>query len=253
MLVVIDIGNTNIVIGVFAGDDLIRSWRISTQKAQTADEYGILLRNLFLAGGLTIEDVQRVTVCSVVPPLNDTFAKTSQRYLAHDPLFIDPIHQDLIKILYNPPTDVGADRIVNAVAARERYGTPAIVVDFGTATTFDAVSPEGEYLGGIIAPGIGISAEALFARASRLPRIEIRRPARVIGGSTIESIQSGIFYGYVGLVDGILERMEAELPGACVLATGGLAPLITQESKRIERVAGDLTVFGLKIFSDRLG
>lgn len=250
MLLTVDIGNTNIVLGVFEGDDLVESWRIATRKDQTADEYGVLCRSLLSLRLIEPGNIHDVAICSVVPPLNEAFGKLSRQYFHHEAYFIDPANQDLMEILYNPPSDVGADRIVNAVAVRERLGCPAIVVDFGTATTFDAISSQGQYLGGIIAPGIGISSEALFARASRLPRIEIKRPAEVIGSSTVSSIQSGIYYGYVGLVDGILRRMKAELGSPRVVATGGLAPLIESESSQIESVERDLTVHGLKIFYD---
>ena len=250
MLLTVDIGNTNIVLGVFEGDKLVESWRVATRKGQTADEYGVLCRNLLGLRLIKAENIHDLAICSVVPPLNDAFQEMSRRYFHHEAYFIDPAEQDLMEILYHPPSDVGADRIVNAVAVRERLGCPAIVVDFGTATTFDAISPQGQYLGGIIAPGIGISSEALFARASRLPRIEIKRPAEVIGTSTVSSIQSGIYFGYVGLVDGILRRMKAELGNPRVVATGGLAPLIESESTEIESVERDLTVHGLKIFYD---
>ncbi len=250
MLLTVDIGNTNIVLGVFEGDKLVESWRVATRKDQTADEYGVLCRNLLGLRLIKPDNIHDVAICSVVPPLNEAFEELSQHYFHHQAYFIDPSEQDLMEILYHPPSDVGADRIVNAVAVRERLGCPAIVVDFGTATTFDAISAQGQYLGGIIAPGIGISSEALFARASRLPRIEIKRPDEVIGTSTVSSIQSGIYYGYVGLVDGILHRMKAELGQPRVVATGGLAPLIESESSQIELVERDLTVYGLKLFYD---
>ncbi|HSR53532.1 MAG TPA: type III pantothenate kinase [Acidobacteriota bacterium] len=250
MLLAIDIGNTNIVLGVFEGDELVRSWRVSTRKDQTADEYGVFLRNLFQLDGVDTAGIDNIAICSVVPPLNEPFSRMARFYFKHKPSFVDPVRQNLMPVLYKPASDVGADRIVNAVAVQRRLGTPAVVVDFGTATTFDAVSRQGEYLGGVIAPGVGISAEALFARASRLPRVEIRRPAQVIGQSTVNSIQSGIYYGYLGLVDGILARMSEELGGARVVATGGLAPLLKEESQRIESVEPDLTLYGLKYFQD---
>ena len=249
MLLAIDIGNTNVVLGVFDGDRLIRSWRLSTRKDRTVDEYGALCRDLFRLGDLDPRQIEYVAVCSVVPPLNDCFQRMARLYFGRKAWFVDPVEQSMMPVRYNPPTDVGADRIVNAVAAKERHGVPAIVADFGTATTFDAVSGQGEYLGGIIAPGIGISAEALFSRASRLPRIEIRKPPGVIGDSTVHSIQSGIYYGYAGLVDGILKRMKSELGGAVrVVATGGLATLMQTESDQIDTVEDDLTVHGLRIF-----
>jgi type III pantothenate kinase len=195
--------------------------------------------------------VEAVVICSVVPPLNDCFSELSRNALGVEPCFVEPEEQSLMPIRYFQPADVGADRIVNAIAVRELYGVPAIIVDFGTATTFDAVSPEGEYLGGIIAPGIGISSEALFSRAAKLPRIEIKRPEHGIGRSTVESMQSGIFYGYVGLVDGILKRMERELKGANITATGGLARLIATEFDGFDRIEDNLTLYGLRIFYER--
>lgn len=251
MLLVIDVGNTNIVVGIFEGKELRYSWRISTRRGQTADEYGVLFRSLFSRQGLSMSGLDAVVVGSVVPPLNDCFTELSREAFGLEACFVEPENQSLMPIRYVPPADVGADRIVNAIAARELYGLPAIVVDFGTATTFDAVSSEGEYLGGIIAPGIGISAEALFSRAAKLPRIEIKRPEDVIGRSTVESMQSGLFYGYVGLVGGILERMRTELPGANVTATGGLARLIATEFGGFDRIEDDLTVHGLRIFFEQ--
>jgi len=208
MLLVIDIGNTNIVIGIFEGEILRHSWRVSTRRNQTVDEYFILLKNLLDRDGIEAGSVDTAMICSVVPPLNECFEKLCQNYLKTTPVFVEPEKQEMMPVRYHHTSDVGADRIVNAIAARDLYGVPAIVVDFGTATTFDAVSKLGEYVGGIIAPGIGISAEALFNRAARLPRIDIRKPLHPIGQTTVESMQSGIFYGYVGLVEGILERMK---------------------------------------------
>lgn len=248
MLLTIDIGNTNIVLAVFDEERLVRSWRVSTRKRRTADEYGIICRNLFhLDRAVDTNDILAVAICSVVPPLDSIFKTLSTRYFNLDPYFVDPSRQDLMVVRYKPPSDVGADRIVNAVAARSLVGSPSIVVDFGTATTFDAISPQGEYVGGIIAPGIGISADALFSHASRLPRIDIRQPAQVIGQSTVESIQSGIYYGYQKLVDGIISRMKEDLGPARVVATGGLAPLIAEESLQIESVEPTLTVQGLRM------
>ena len=252
MLVVIDIGNTNIVLGTFEGERLTHSWRVSTRRDQTPHEYAVLCRNLFLMDGVPAERVSGVAISSVVPPLNDSFTHLATEYFGVEPFYIDPVLQGLMPIRYLHPSEVGADRIVNGREARELHGAPAIVVDFGTATTFDAVSTEGEYLGGAIAPGIGISAEALFVRAARLPRIEIIQPDRSIGRTTVESMQAGIFYGYVGLVDGVLSRMKKELPGAVVTATGGYAPLIAAEFEGFDHLEQDLTLHGLSICYRRM-
>lgn len=248
MLLVIDVGNTNIVLGVFCGQELQHSWRIATLRERTADEYAVLCHDLFELSQLSPGEIDAVSVCSVVPPLNECFQLMSRRYFQQEPFFVDPADQDLMPILYEPVSDVGADRIVNAVAAYRLFGGPAIVVDFGTATTFDAVSQAGEYLGGIIAPGVGISAEALFTRTAKLPRVEIRKPPRIIGNSTVTSMQAGIYFGYVGLVEEILRRMKQELGEPHVIATGGLAQLICGESKYIERVEENLTLYGLRMF-----
>ena len=204
MLLVIDIGNTNTVLGVFNGNHLIVSWRLETKQSQTADEYGILSRNLFTLAGIEFTKIRSIIIASVVPPLNSVLEEMALKYFKVKPLFVEPGIKTGVPVLYDSPADVGADRIVNAVAAYEKYGGPAIVVDFGTATTFDAISAKGEYLGGVIAPGPGISAEALFKRTARLPRVEIRAPSKVIGTSTVGSIQSGLYFGYIGLVNGIL-------------------------------------------------
>jgi type III pantothenate kinase len=248
MLLVMDVGNTNIVLGVFQDDRLIHSWRVSTIRERTADEYGVLCHNLFELSKLSVDHLEAVVISSVVPPLNDRLEALSRRYLGNEPVFVEPENQKIVPVLYHPPGDVGADRIVNALAAVEIYGSPAIVVDFGTATTFDLVSRDGEYLGGVICPGIRISAEALFARAAKLPRIEIKKPPRLVGDSTTMSMQSGIFYGYVSLVEGILRRMLAEIGEARVIATGGLAPLIGSYVSEIETIDLDLTLHGLHLF-----
>ena len=211
MLLVIDIGNTNIVLGIFHGTTLEHSWRISTRRNRTVDEYASLCDHLFRMAGVQMDRVEDITVCSVVPPLNDCFKELSLRYIGREPLMVDPVGQSLLPIRYQPKSDVGADRVANSLATLDLVGAPAIAVDFGTATTFDAISDRGEYVGGVIAAGIGISAEALFARTAKLPRIEIARPGRVVGTSTSGSIQSGLFHGYVGLVEGILKRMKEEL------------------------------------------
>jgi type III pantothenate kinase len=253
MLLAIDIGNTHLVLGIFKGDQLVHSWRVVTRINQTFDEYAVVCRNLFELEGISSKDIEGIVISSVVPPLNETFETLARRYFALEPLFIEPTHQDLVPIpFYKPPSDVGADRIVNAVAAFDLIGGPCIVVDFGTATTFDAISEKGEYLGGVIAPGIGISAEALFSRASKLPRIEIRKPSKVIGDSTVGSMQSGLYFGYVGLVEGILGNMKGELGEAQVLATGGLASLVAAATEEIDRVEEDLILYGLRIFHSNL-
>jgi type III pantothenate kinase len=253
MLLAIDLGNTNTVFGVYdANDKLVMHWRLSTQKERTVDEYGILLRNLFALEKIDANKIRRVIIASVVPPLDPILLEMVSSYFSVTPVFVT--HQNAgIPILYDNPSEVGADRIVNAVAVVHKYGKPAIVVDFGTATTFDAISASGEYLGGVIAPGIVISAEALYEHAAKLPRIEIQKPANIIGTSTIGSMQSGLFYGYVALVDGILTRMKAELGARTrVIGTGGQAPFISQETKLIETVDANLTLDGLQLVASRL-
>lgn len=248
MLLVIDVGNTNTVVGAYDGNKLISNWRLSTERNRTIDEYGILFRNLFSLAGMDSEKIEGIAISSVVPPLNFTLTKMADIYFRQTPYFVD--HQSVtgMPILYTPVTDVGADRIVNSVAAIARYGTPCIVVDFGTATTFDAVSAKGEYLGGVITPGLNISAEALFQRAARLSRVEIRRPETVVGQTTISSVQSGLYYGYIGLVDGILKRMLTELgDDTKIIATGGLARLIGRGTELIKEIDDDLTLEGLRL------
>jgi type III pantothenate kinase len=252
MLFVLDVGNTNTVLGVYRDDKLVARWRLTTERDRTVDEYGILCRNLFMLGKLDSSTIDAIAISSVVPPLNFTLYKMATTYFHIEPLFVEPGKNAGIKIHYDTPQDVGADRVVNAVAAFHKYGGPCIVVDFGTATTFDAISIEGDYLGGIITPGISISAEALFMRAARLPRVEIRHPGQIVGTSTIASIQSGLYHGYIGLVDGILEKMIEELgPQKTVIATGGLAPLIGKGSKLIREIDDDLLLEGLKLIYER--
>ena len=252
MLLAIDLGNTNTVFGVYDGDRLVMHWRLSTQKDRTVDEYGILLRNLFALEKIDAQKIHRVIVASVVPPLDPVLNEMVAQYFSVKPVFVT--HENAgIPVLYDDPRQVGADRIVNAVAVIQKYGMPAIVVDFGTATTFDAITSAGEYQGGVIAPGIVISAEALYEHAAKLPRIEIQKPVTVIGTSTVGSMQSGLFYGYVALVDGIIGRMKQELgENARVIATGGQAPLITQETKLIETIDANLTLDGLQLVASRL-
>jgi type III pantothenate kinase len=252
MLLAIDLGNTNTVFGVYdASDKLVKHWRLSTQKERTVDEYGILLRNLFALEKIEANQIHRVIIASVVPPLDPVLNEMVSNYFSVKPVFVT--HENAgIPILYDKPSDVGADRIVDAVAVVHKYGKPAIVVDFGTATTFDAITSNGEYQGGVIAPGIVISAEALYQHAAKLPRIEIQKPAHVIGTSTVTSMQSGLFYGYVALVDGIITRMKKELgPNTKVIGTGGQAALISQETKLIDTVDANLTLDGLQLVALR--
>ena len=252
MLLVIDIGNTNTVLGVFEDKRLVIDWRLETKQRQTADEYGILARNLFALTGIDATRIENIVIASVVPPLNSVLQQMALKYFNINPLFVEPGIKTGMPVLYDSPADVGADRIVNAVAAYEKYGGPVIVVDFGTATTFDAISARGEYLGGVIAPGPGISAEALFTRTARLPRVEIKAPSKVIGTTTVSSIQSGLYYGYIGLIDGILERMIPELGSkTTVIATGGYAPLIGAGTHRIQHIDPNLTLDGLRLVFER--
>jgi type III pantothenate kinase len=252
MLLVIDVGNTNTVLGVFDGQDLCAQWRLSTNQAQTADEYGILIRNLFSLDGIQPTRIDGVMVASVVPPLNSVLEEMSAKYFHLQPVLLGPGVRTGMAIHYDNPQEVGADRIADGVAAFEKYGGPCVVVDFGTAITFDAISEKGEYLGGVIAPGIGISSEALFRQAARLPRVEIREPQRVIGTNTVGSMQSGLFYGVVGLVDGILDRLVAILGEKTkVVATGGQASLVAPASKYRPPVDPSLTLDGLRIIYER--
>ncbi len=256
MLLAIDVGNSNTVFALFrspASSEVAANWRIVTPSGQTADEFGSSLRNLFALHGLQLKIVTAVAISSVVPTLDWMLREVCELYFSTAPIFVTPATDHGLPILTDNPAEVGADRIVNCIAAFAKYGGPAIVVDMGTATTFDAISAQGEFLGGAIAPGLGISAEALFSRAALLPRIEIKRPAKVIGTGTVDNLQIGLYYGYIGLVDGILERMTAELgPDTKTVVTGGLASLIAGGSKFLKEVDAMLTLDGLRIVYQRL-
>lgn len=252
MILVVDVGNSNTVLGVYDGQVLVNHWRLATRRGATVDEYGILSRNLFSLAKIDPTQITGIIIASVVPPLDPVLRQMAEQYFHLKPMFVEPGIKTGLAIRYEPPQDVGADRIVSAVAAIEKYGGPLIVVDFGTATTFDAISIKGEYLGGVIAPGIVISSEALFERAARLPRIDIKQPRKVIGSSTVSSMQSGLYYGYVSLVEGIIDRMKKELgEEAKVIATGGQAAMIAEGTSVIDHLEPDLILEGLRIIYEK--
>ncbi len=273
MLLAIDVGNSNTVLGLYPanaadaageaaahryGSDLVAHWRITTPDTRTSDEFGMLLRSLFDLGGVEMASVTGIAISSVVPPLDSTLRNVCEHFFKVRPVFIEPGVKTGLPVLTDNPAEVGADRIVNCVAAFERFKAACIIVDMGTATTFDVVSPKGEFMGGAIAPGLGISADALFTRAARLPRIDVKKPAKVIGTGTVDNIQIGLYYGYIGLVDGILERMIERMlvdHGAdtkiYTIATGGLAKLIASGSKYIGIVDDNLTLTGLRLVYER--
>ena len=256
MLLAIDVGNTNIVLGVFDGQSLVQAWRLQTVRERTSDELGLLVDGLFAHSKLERVQVRGVILGSVVPPLTGTILTMVERYFGVKAMVVEPGVNTGMPILYENPSEVGADRIVNAIGAWERFGKsggrPMIVVDFGTATTLDAISAKGEYLGGAICPGVQISADALFQRAARLPRIDVRKPPRIVGRTTIGAMESGLFWGYVGMVEGLVKRMGEELGGnAICVATGGLADVIAPETPLIQHVDPDLTLHGLRLVWER--
>jgi len=255
MLLAIDVGNTNIVLGVFEDATLVQSWRLATLRHRTCDELGLLVDGLFAHHGINRSGVSGIVIGSVVPSLTAPTQTMARRYFGVDPLVIDPPANTGMPILYEPASDVGADRIVNAIAAYESYRQPGralIVLDFGTATTLDAITPAGEYLGGAICPGVQISADALFQRAARLPRIDPRKPRQVIGHTTVGAMESGLYWGYVAMVEGLARRMSDELGGDAVcVGTGGLAEVIAPEAPIVQHVDPDLTLHGLRIVWER--
>jgi type III pantothenate kinase len=253
VLLVIDIGNTNIVMGVYQGRRLVQDWRVRTESNTTEDEFNVLAAGLFNVSGIRIADITQTIISSVVPPMVSILDAFCRKYLGHAPCWVDARCAAQMPVLYNNPAEVGADRIVNAVAAYDKYRCSLIIIDFGTATTFDAVSEKGEYLGGAICPGIHIASEALFMKASKLPRVEIfKAPSNVIGRDTISSIQSGLIFGYAGLVDGIVARMQKEMGTVPrVIATGGLAPLMAGVANVIAAVEPNLTLEGLRIIWEK--
>jgi len=254
MLLVIDVGNTNTVMGIYQQETLVQDWRIRTERNTTEDEFNVIVTSLFTTGAIEAAKIRQTVISCVVPPMVTILDSFCRKYLGHGPQWVDARSYTRMPILMNNPSEVGADRIVNSVAAYHKYGRSLIIIDFGTATTFDVVSPNGEYLGGVISPGIMIASEALFREASKLPRVEIfEKPDKVIGKDTIGGIKAGIIFGYAGLVDGIVGRIKAELDDVpMVLATGGLAPLMADVAATIDSVESDLTLEGLRIISKDL-
>lgn len=263
MLLALDVGNTNTTLGLYRLDgekpELAANWRVATHPTQTVDEYGVLFVNLFEMHGLAPSQVTDIIIASVVPPMDSTLRRVCEAYFHVEPMFVEPGIKTGMKMLVDNPTELGADRIADCIAAFEKYGGPCIVVDFGTATKFEVINERGEYLGGAIAPGLGLSADALFTRAARLSRVDIKRPAKVIGTNTVAHLQSGIFFGYIGLVDGIIERILAEIgadgdAGAKkprIVASGGLARMVAADSRYIEEIDEMLTLDGLRILFER--
>lgn len=248
MLLVMDVGNTTTMMGVYESENRLAQWRLATARGRTVDEYGVLARGLFRHARLELEAVDAIVISSVVPPLNPVLEEMSRTYFGREPLFIEPGVRTGMPILTDNPQEVGADRIVNGVAAFSRWGGPLIVIDFGTATTLDVISAKGEYLGGVIAPGLGISSEALFERAARLPRVAISRPPRVIGRNTVHSMQSGLYYGYAALIQGLVDRIRREIgQPAKVVATGGLLSVLSGEMPFVEASDPYLTLEGLRL------
>ena len=251
MLLAIDAGNTNITLGLFRGEELMAQWRLLTDRERTSDEYEADVRSMFERAGMDGNNVNDIAIASVVPQLDHALRHIAASFSVQ-PLFVDHTTDTGMKLLYHPPSDLGADRIVDGVAAMNKYGTPCIVVDFGTATTFNAISKNNEFLGGAISPGLFTCSEALFQRAAKLPRVEFARPRVAIGSSTVEAMQSGIYYGYAGLVDGVIEQMlEGMSPVSRIVATGGLAPLIAEASQYIDAIDQTLTLDGLRIVYER--
>ena len=261
MLLALDVGNTNTTLGLYRLDgkkpELAAHWRVTTHRAQTVDEYGVFFVNLFEMHGMAPAQVTHIIIASVVPPVESTLRQMCENYFHMDPMFVEPGIKTGMKMLIDNPSELGADRLCDCIAAYERYGGPCIVVDFGTATKFEVISAQGEYMGGAIAPGLGLSAEALFARAARLTRVDIKRPDKVIGTNTVAHLQSGLYFGYIGLIDGILERILAEMnqgkPGQepRIVATGGLARMVAGDSRYIKEIDDLLTLDGLRILFER--